>query len=189
MERIKLRERDNITPDRIQIRDWRYIFNVTARHFVTFSFDGEKVHENETKIHNWAHDTFNTDDLLDFRYYASENILSVWVYDSSLIVQQLKLFEKVYRAGDWKPFDIDTVRLLFSSNGYGVRCLFSELDQIDTIDENYKLRAYHVMPPSLKNLVVDKDVKHEYYKEGERSWTMKHGNIDPAYYHLLMYEE
>ena len=189
MERIKLQKHDAIAPDRINVIGWRYVFNITSRRFVTFSFDGEKVYKSKSVIHGWAHDVLKTDDLLDFRYYPSENILSVWIYDSSLIVKQLKLFEKVYRESDWKPFDIDTVYLLFSSDGYAVKCLFRELDQIDKIDENYKLREFHIMPPSLKNLVIDKDMKREYYKEGERSWIMKHGSIDPAYYHLLVYEE
>lgn len=28
-----------------------------------------------------------------------------------------------------------------------------------------------------------------YYKEGEKAWVSKHGDIDPAMYHLLMYQE
>ena len=189
MKRTKLGSNDRVLPDCIRIRMWGYHASIIKEKVTTFSFDGEKIYVSPTLIHNTAHKNLGTHDLLDFRYWNERNLLSVWIYDKSLIVQQLKQFERVYRNGDWKPFNIDTVELIFVSNGYAVKCLFSELDNFTEFDENSKFRAYHIMPPSLKRLVVDKDWRREYFKEGERSWVMKHGNIDPALWHLIMYEE
>ena len=163
MEKVKLEKGDSAIPDRVKVAAWNYCFNIVKDRTEVFSFDGEKIHVSPSVIHNTVHDRLKTDDLLDFRYFYQENVLSVWIYDEKLIIPQLKLFEAAYRKGDWKPFDIDKVWLIFSQDGYAVKCLFSELDTLDGIEENYKRRVYHVMPPSLKNLVVDKNEKQEYF--------------------------
>lgn len=155
---------------------------------VAFSFDGETIYPSSSPIHNTTHDKLNTHDLLDFRYYYNANLLSVWIYDEDLIIPQLRAFERAYRKGEWKPFDIDMVRLMFISDGDIIKCGFNELGMV-SIDANARMRAYHIAPPSIKNLIVDRGWKHEYFLEGERAWIMKHGNIDPALYHLIMYEE
>lgn len=189
MEKVKLGNKDCIAPDHIHVRAWGYRIGIIKQRNETFSFDGESIHVSPTIIHNTIHENLETHDLLDFRYFYGKNLLSVWVYDETLIVLQLRRFEKAYRNGSWKPFDIDEVQLIFTCDGYAVKCLFSELDGISGIDANSNLRAYHVAPPSLKRLVTDESWRHGYFLESERVWVARHGNVDPACYHLLMYEE
>lgn len=59
-------------------------------------------------------------------------------------------------------------------------------------DEQQKL--LHLMTPTEKQKAIQNNddlrkEREEYYKEGENAWLAKHGDIDPAQYHLLMYQE
>ena len=57
-----------------------------------------------------------------------------------------------------------------------------------------KERELHLMSPIEKQKMINntpelKKQKEDYYDESGKSWTEKYGNIDPAKYHLLMYQE
>ena len=189
MERTPKGEKDYVTPDRIVVGAWGYRMSLGKTKTVAFCFDGKEIHVCKTPIHNHVHERLGTHDLLDFRSYCEYNLLAVWIYDEDLIIPQLKAFKRIYGRDGWRPFDIDSVRLIFVSGEAVVKCGFDELDAVGVIDRNDRMRAYHVTPPMLKGLVVDNGWKHAYFKEGERAWIRRHGNVDPAFWHLLMYEE
>lgn len=70
--------------------------------------------------------------------------------------------------------------------------LFNKGINVDIDDTKSKL--LHLMTPQEKAQAIKNDEKlkkerEEYAKEGDRAWVSKHGNIDPAQYHLLMYQE
>lgn len=98
----------------------------------------------------------------------------------------------------WQLIDIENVDLIFVENGtdgdYVVRCKFDELDDKVEIASNQGAWVMHMMSPMGKKLMIDHDMKlraerHIYFIQSQRAWINKHGSIDPALYHLLMYEE
>ena len=93
----------------------------------------------------------------------------------------------------WKQRDED-------ENGYDFECAFREKvnnllssDNDINIDDSQQ-KLLHLMTPAEKaNAIKNNDElrkeREEYFKEGEHAWLNKHGDIDPAQYHLLMYQE
>jgi len=70
--------------------------------------------------------------------------------------------------------------------------LFNKGVNVDIDDSKSKL--FHLMTPQEKAQAIQNDEelkkeREEYAKEGDRAWKAKYGNIDPAQYHLLMYQE
>ena len=184
MDRTIIWDGECVSPDRIAVGDWGYDLHILRNQSVVFSYDGKTIYHDFGYSHHMVPVRKNGE-TLDLRYFPEEDIIAVWVDGSLDVVETLKRFEGSYREGDWKPFDIDTATIVFSYDGYAVRCGFSELDLVEGIDENQAVRGFHVMNPGLKPLVVDRGWKTRYFKEGERMWVARHGNIDPAEYHLF----
>ena len=70
--------------------------------------------------------------------------------------------------------------------------LFNGNVNVNVDDSDAKL--FHLMTPQEKAQAIQNDEKlkkerEEYAKEGDRAWKAKYGDIDPAKYHLLMYQE
>lgn len=182
MEMTVLNTNDSISPDTVYVADWGYDVDFMNGDCIVFSFgDGKIWHE----MGKW-HKPIPVKDPLPFRYFKCENLLTVWIDDGNRIINKLREFESTYRNGEWKPFDIDQVQFIFTHNEYAVRCGFSELDKVETPDENIKLRGNLMLHG--RNCIMRK-IDKERPQEGDKAWIRKHGDIDPAHYHLLMYEE
>lgn len=70
--------------------------------------------------------------------------------------------------------------------------LFNGNVNVNIDDSESKL--LHLITPQEKMQAIQNNEKlkkerEEYAKEGDRAWKAKYGNIDPAKYHLLMYQE
>lgn len=188
MDRVFIHDGERVTPDRILVQEWGYDLYILRNQSLVFTFDGKTIHHDFGLCHSYIYGKIRRP-AIDLRYFPEKDVIAVWVDDTVDIVLWLKDFEAAYRKGEWRPFDIESVRIVFSQNGYAVRCGFSELDAIGWMDENQSLRGIHTLRPMLKRMVVSPKWRTEYFREGERSWIMKHGNVDPALYHLIMYEE
>ena len=151
------------------------------------SFDGENIYYGYGPCHPPIHEKYPDLELLDFRYYMDENVLSVWISDPSSIVRQLLSFRDAYVREERKPFP-STAKLVLASDGWAVRCGMDEIEKLSDVDDNSYLRCFHVWPPSLRPR-LSPEWKESYRKEGNAAWASRHGNIDPAEYHLLAYDE
>lgn len=185
MDRTLMRNGYTVSPDAIRIGEWGYDVDLHDGNCDVFSYDWEKIWREEGDMHR----CFGGKKVLDFRYFRDQGLLTVWIADGGEIVKGLKDFEEAYRNGDWKPFDIDTVKLIFVSNGYAVRCGFNELDEVDCVDENFMIRGYHMLNWLEKRSLMNAGWRRRYFKEGDRAWFERHGKVDVACWHLLAYEE
>ena len=71
--------------------------------------------------------------------------------------------------------------------------LISSDIEINKADDTQQ-REFHLMTPDekaeyLKNNDEKRQERINYFKEGEKAWVNKRGDVDPAYYHLTMYGE
>lgn len=216
MERILKENRDIITPDKLRVRNWHLSLFHWNYDTLTLSFDGETIYYGNSSLkHPIIHMKLKNNDLFDFRYWYNENLICCWSYDENTVdvlkkikyayennkikkIESLEDKRFYYYTKDTKFFDVNTVDIIFEQNindkKYIVKCKFDELDNVTEMSSNNHLRQYHVMPPQLKfqELSNNKQLMSErqyYIQEGQKAWVAKHGDIDPAYYHLLMYEE
>lgn len=196
MEKIFKSKDDIVSPDKIQIKEWNLHLDHMDYDSVTLSFDGEYIYYSNNLIKHPNVSNLIPRQTLDLRYWSNSNIITCWVSNND-VIEQLKLFYKAHLFGKYKSFNkwlnlrfdgIYNCKLVFCDKGYIIKCTFDELSKINSIDDNSDLRLLHLLSPLVK-MEFFKPEKHYYYLEGEKSWLSKHGDIDPAYYHLLMYEE
>ena len=90
----------------------------------------------------------------------------------------------------WETYEDDM------SSKYICRAPLSELfnGNVNVNVDDSDAKLLHLMTPQEKAQAIQNDEKlkkerEEYAKEGDRAWKAKYGNIDPAKYHLLMYQE
>lgn len=208
MKKIIKHKYDVVTPDLLFIKDWGLCFDYKMVDSISLSFDGNVIYCGEGRMftHPYIHKAIGTQNTFDSRFWIHKNVIVMWIYDSNNSIELLKNFKQAIIGNKFVNvkchkklnININTVQLIFTKliGGveYIIRCGFDEIDEIDNIVPNYELRPYHIAPPLLKQQMLnnDKELQNErqsYNDEGNRAWVAKHGNIDPAFYHLLMYEE
>lgn len=94
----------------------------------------------------------------------------------------------------WETYEHDENNI---PSKYICRAPLSELfnSNMDVnVDDDADAKLLHLMTPQEKAQAIQnngklKKEREEYAKEGDRAWKAKYGNIDPAQYHLLMYQE
>ncbi len=200
-----------VSPDVIRIPEMHIVLNHCLNDAVCISFDGDTLHIGNYSIkHPVIHMKLGKNDLEDLRLWYKEKLITMWIRQSKKDVGSiLKSVKKAFDSGNIVLYDITNLNEILpnglddfsfiyqtTENGenYVVKCNFDELDNVVSVRENEAHRMLHLLTPTAKKHFFEThpkeyDARMEYFKEGERAWVMKHGNIDPAHWHLLMYEE
>ena len=171
---IKSRESD------IYLRIWK------SYNIITMWSQGEGQIEKLKKVINF----FKNGDYLSF--YENEKGESVIVPKENNYMHKGIDFNNLMFY--WEIHEYDTE--IKDYTRYVCRAPLSELFNkgINVDIDDTKSKLLHLMTPQEKAQAIKNDEKlkkerEEYAKEGDRAWVSKHGNIDPAQYHLLMYQE
>ena len=188
MERTRFQTGDNITPDRIIVKAWGYDIRVFKNPSFALSFDGDTIYCGYGVCHPPIHEKYPDKEFLDMRYYMKENLVSVWTDHPGPVMPVLISFRETYDAMPRKPFP-PSAKFILVSDGWIVMCDLDELDSLNSIDDNSYLRDLHLQSPVVKQMMRDREWKDGYWKEGRSAWVERHGELDPAEYHLLAYEE
>lgn len=195
MERTPLLKDDKISPDIIKVRDWDIDVSYhREREKWALTFDGSLIYTGKHLTHKTLWSRAGWKPVLDLRFYGGRNLLAVWS-DGKGTRESLIAFRDAWREAGRPGPDLERAEIIFAdTEGCAVRCSLDELDDAGEVAENKDLRYFHVVPPALKIRLLEKngslrDERREYFREGDKSWVRKHGDIDPACWHLLMYEE
>jgi len=207
MQIIKKQQNDIVTPDKIIIPKWKLDLRFGKVDCISLSFDGSIIWfgSNKTTPHPSIHRILNNDNTFDLRYWPKQNLISMWItqdiYSNLDGLKQAFISNNVKHVKDEScklNINIKSVQFIFveliDNEKYIVKCSIDELNEKHTFVDNSKYRIFHILSPSskLKMLLKDSKLRHErycYYIFCRNAWVSKHGSIDPAFYHLLMYEE
>lgn len=208
MEIIQKSLEDIVTPDQIIINSLNISLRYSKNKNNSLSFDGEYIYvsdEIKPRSHPYIHSKTKKYDTFDLRYWPEAKLLSAWIDGD--IIERLTSLKQAFKEGKIKnlngdiiesPINIDDVMFIFVEEiDYEeciVKCKLDEIDDSHIIVQNDNLRLFHLLSPTAKakELRINKklqEAKHHYYLMYKRSWISKHGHIDPALYHLIMYEE
>ena len=202
MQKLIMEENDIISPDRLRIDRMGIDIGCGDVHSaMPLSYDGSCVYYSAQGNHMRLHDVAGSH-TFDLRYFFGCSLMSFWSY-SGETGESVKGFVSAVSNGRVRcvdetftalPFSTEGLKFVFTSTDgaltYIVICGCDEIHG-DGIMANEDLRAYHLASPVMKKSLVPglSGWRRAYFKESERAWTRKHGDIDPAYYHLLMYGE
>ena len=214
MVRKKKDKQDIINPHMIVVKEWNLYGVFYDDDAITISFDGETVFlskENFIQKHPGVHSVIQNYNTVDLRCWEHRKIITFWIYEIDN-VQMLKAFKESVVNGNVKEvtkegvketcslnLDIENLEIIFCTKigdvTYVNKAKIDELDDTcNNMVSNHEKRISHTSSPTLKYELTlrDAELKNDrdaYFKEMDRIWTKKHGNMDVAEYHLLMYEE
>lgn len=133
------------------------------------------------------------------RIWLNRNIISCWkpwdTNDINGCKEIIKDVVKLLKSGNFNTFNTNGIsieELPKEQNTLQNDIDFSKLMfyWADEIDDEYGYPEKFIFRAPVSELFrTTSTEKTNYYKEGEKAWVAKHGDIDPAYYHLLMYQE
>lgn len=195
MERIKKDSEDIVNPDSLFIKRWN--LNLTYHdESIAISSDGNKLYF-DCSNHLRIHLCIKNENTFDLRYWRKYNIMTMWVSGNVFDeLKKLRLLLNKYKL--FKQIDIDSIQFIFVEQidyeDYIVKCNINEIENDCIIVSNSDYRIFHLLVPleKQKELLRDaklREAKYNYYLMSQRAWIQKHGHIDPAFWHLLMYEE
>ena len=135
--------------------------------------------------------------LIDGRLWENLKIMSIWDLNKGIVQKNIKGcltdLEQRYK------INLSDYSLLYNTGKDVVKkisideFLGREHQPSDASDTSYE-RELHLMSPTQKQQELQtndeyKKRREAYAKASQNAWISKHGSIDPAYYHLLMYQE
>lgn len=217
MLKIKYSSEDIVTPECCYIKKFDIDLSCRNANTISISFYNNNLYCIFNGIHNIEHINHSSEnDFLEFRLWTDSKILAMWIYNSSTVINTMKIIqEKLFNGeyiievqekyGKYKivddcdkiPINLSEYDLVFlykkDDDLEIIRCSFEEFYNIcsNNIVENFYERQYHILTPNDKQRFKIKYNKNHinYIKENTKKWKDKIGNMDIAQYHMLIYGE
>lgn len=125
------------------------------------------------------------------RIWERLKIMSFWHMDRPMTQKELP--NCLNDLSQRYNIDVSEYKTVYNINKNIVK-VSDSTEKVTKAKDTSKERELHTMSPLQKKKEYDanddlKQQRHDYFVDSDKAWINKHGNIDPAYYHMLVYQE